>query len=91
MTYCPTKSFSIGCRCCLNPLKAPAIVGTAEEILDTVSAILEDVLNFQWEKRPIRMSHSLCSAWRYNYFLRINPSKADYRWLLSKVSKNGGR
>ncbi|QTH80112.1 Agno [Scorpion polyomavirus 3] len=91
MTSRVNKSFAIGCRCCSNPLTAPTLVGTPEQLLTTVSAILEDVLSFQWEKRPMLMSHSLCSAWKYNYYLRTNPSKADYRWLLSKVSKNGGR
>nr|QTH80122.1 Agno [Scorpion polyomavirus 1] len=81
------KTISIGCQCG-NCEKDPETVITAppDTIIDILKGILETFLD--WEVLKF-MSHCLSSAWKYNYYLRTNPSKADIRWLFKKKVSNG--
>nr|CRI06393.1 TPA: Cygno [Baja California bark scorpion polyomavirus 1] len=86
----PLRSISIGCRCvhCLNAPEA-VIHAPPDTIIGILKGFLETFLNLEVLKH---MTHNLCATWRYNYYLKNNPEKADIRWLFKqKVSNGRGR
>ncbi|QTH80132.1 Agno [Scorpion polyomavirus 2] len=78
------RTISIGCQCyeCRTKVK-PTVLAPEQEITAILKAILENILAL---KGLEFMTHTLCSVWRYNLFLRTQPDKADIRWLFKKVS-----